>query len=165
MGREAGSARRSRRRSRVDRRVRPLYKPPARCGFSALGYAQVAQLVEHATENRSVGGSIPPLGTSFDTTRNRTANSACEIRCCDPHAFRRRWVVQSLPQNDRRSVFLGGSWVVSVSSPSTRSMTRRALTSRSRARQAHGISGSCRRMVARRRQAELPRRRDASCWL
>ena len=28
------------------------------------GGAQVAQLVEHATENRSVGGSIPPLGTS-----------------------------------------------------------------------------------------------------
>jgi hypothetical protein len=26
--------------------------------------AQVAQLVEHATENRSVGGSIPPLGTT-----------------------------------------------------------------------------------------------------
>lgn len=26
-------------------------------------WAQVAQLVEHATENRSVGGSIPPLGT------------------------------------------------------------------------------------------------------
>ena len=25
--------------------------------------AQVAQLVEHATENRGVGGSIPPLGT------------------------------------------------------------------------------------------------------
>ena len=25
--------------------------------------AQVAQLVEHATENRSVGGSTPPLGT------------------------------------------------------------------------------------------------------
>ena len=29
------------------------------------GYAQVAQLVEHATENRGVGGSIPPLGTTF----------------------------------------------------------------------------------------------------
>src|SRR5262249_38539980 len=28
-------------------------------------HAQVAQLVEHATENRSVGGSIPPLGTSL----------------------------------------------------------------------------------------------------
>lgn len=28
-----------------------------------LEHAQVAQLVEHATENRSVGGSIPPLGT------------------------------------------------------------------------------------------------------
>jgi hypothetical protein len=27
-------------------------------------HAQVAQLVEHATENRSVGGSIPPLGTN-----------------------------------------------------------------------------------------------------
>ena len=32
--------------------------PPARSPD-----AQVAQLVEHATENRSVGGSIPPLGT------------------------------------------------------------------------------------------------------
>ena len=30
--------------------------------FSA-SWAQVAQLVEHAIENRSVGGSIPPLGT------------------------------------------------------------------------------------------------------
>ena len=28
-----------------------------------LAFAQVAQLVEHATENRSVGGSIPSLGT------------------------------------------------------------------------------------------------------
>ena len=26
-------------------------------------YAQVAQLVEHCTENAGVGGSIPPLGT------------------------------------------------------------------------------------------------------
>ena len=33
---------------------------PSRFG---CGNAQVAQLVEHATENRSVGGSIPPLGT------------------------------------------------------------------------------------------------------
>lgn len=32
-------------------------------------HAQVAQLVEHATENRSVGGSIPPLGTiTLDAT-------------------------------------------------------------------------------------------------
>ena len=29
-----------------------------------VGSAQVAQLVEHATENRGVGGSIPPLGTT-----------------------------------------------------------------------------------------------------
>jgi hypothetical protein len=35
-------------------------------GFlGASRYAQVAQLVEHATENRSVGGSIPPLGTTL----------------------------------------------------------------------------------------------------
>jgi hypothetical protein len=26
--------------------------------------AQVAQLVEHVTENHGVGGSIPPLGTN-----------------------------------------------------------------------------------------------------
>ena len=32
--------------------------------LGASWYAQVAQLVEHATENRSVGGSIPPLGTN-----------------------------------------------------------------------------------------------------
>ncbi len=32
---------------------------PQGCG------AQVAQLVEHATENRSVTGSIPVLGTIF----------------------------------------------------------------------------------------------------
>jgi hypothetical protein len=28
-----------------------------------LAGAQVAQLVEHVTENHGVGGSIPPLGT------------------------------------------------------------------------------------------------------
>jgi hypothetical protein len=56
----------------VDRRFRPLYKPPARLGLWALEYAQVAQLVEHATENRSVGGSIPPLGTiSFEASSHQ----------------------------------------------------------------------------------------------
>jgi hypothetical protein len=39
----------------INRRSRPP--------FAGCGSAQVAQLVEHATENRSVGGSIPPLGT------------------------------------------------------------------------------------------------------
>jgi hypothetical protein len=37
----------------------------ARVSPAAVGCAQVAQLVEHATENRSVGGSIPPLGTTI----------------------------------------------------------------------------------------------------
>jgi hypothetical protein len=32
-------------------------------GPRAASYAQVAQLVEHVTENHGVGGSIPPLGT------------------------------------------------------------------------------------------------------
>jgi hypothetical protein len=34
----------------------------ARCVLTAPA-AQVAQLVEHVTENHGVGGSIPPLGT------------------------------------------------------------------------------------------------------
>src|SRR5215217_9417966 len=34
---------------------RPAHPPPL--------HAQVAQLVEHVTENHGVGGSIPPLGT------------------------------------------------------------------------------------------------------
>src|SRR3954453_5962442 len=46
----------------VDRTSAPDYKPPLPAPVRT-GSAQVAQLVEHATENRSVGGSIPPLGT------------------------------------------------------------------------------------------------------
>jgi hypothetical protein len=41
-----------------------LYNPPFACGGSAVRGAQVAQLVEHVTENHGVGGSIPPLGTN-----------------------------------------------------------------------------------------------------
>jgi hypothetical protein len=37
--------------------------PPSVVSPGRIRDAQVAQLVEHATENRSVGGSIPPLGT------------------------------------------------------------------------------------------------------
>ena len=40
-----------------------LYSPPPSVTACPQWHAQVAQLVEHATENRSVGGSIPPLGT------------------------------------------------------------------------------------------------------
>ena len=45
----------------LDKPQPPPYKPPS-ATLRRPG-AQVAQLVEHATENRSVGGSIPPLGT------------------------------------------------------------------------------------------------------
>ena len=33
--------------------------------YLIIYFAQVAQLVEQATENRCVGGSIPPLGTTI----------------------------------------------------------------------------------------------------
>lgn len=36
-----------------------------------MGSAQVAQLVEHVTENHGVGGSIPPLGTIVGECRER----------------------------------------------------------------------------------------------
>ena len=44
------------------------YKPPVLEPFRVYArtvrrLAQVAQLVEHVTENHGVGGSIPPLGT------------------------------------------------------------------------------------------------------
>ena len=48
-------------RLRWTKRARTAYTA-IRC-VSTASAAQVAQLVEHATENRSVGGSIPPLGT------------------------------------------------------------------------------------------------------
>ena len=44
--------------------ARALLGPPFRAGFGA----QVAQLVEHVTENHGVGGSIPPLGTTHVTS-------------------------------------------------------------------------------------------------
>ena len=44
----------------LDKPQNGAYKPNSR---SNGGKARVAQLVEHATENRSVGGSIPPPGT------------------------------------------------------------------------------------------------------
>ena len=43
--------------------IDPLYPRSSRCRLREPAAAQVAQLVEHATENRSVGGSIPSLGT------------------------------------------------------------------------------------------------------
>ena len=51
------------RRGVLDRAESSLYNPPAHLARNRGSGAQVAQLVEHATENRSVGGSIPPLGT------------------------------------------------------------------------------------------------------
>ena len=49
----------------LDRPESTLYNAPRFTHPALRGRfgAQVAQLVEHAIENRSVGGSIPPLGT------------------------------------------------------------------------------------------------------
>jgi hypothetical protein len=101
--RPRGCATWCRRRSVVDRAARPDYKPalPGRDPRSA----QVAQLVEHATENRSVGGSIPPLGTirrphwPIRVVRNRF-----QPRCADvPRARTAANAVQGfLAQTTRR---------------------------------------------------------------
>jgi hypothetical protein len=65
-------------RSVVDRAVLPDYKPPLPQAASLVkGNAQVAQLVEHATENRSVGGSIPPLGTMAPSAVFRHSPVTC----------------------------------------------------------------------------------------
>jgi hypothetical protein len=52
---------------RLDRPKPSLYNPRAslKPAVSAGFGAQVAQLVEHVTENHGVGGSIPPLGTKI----------------------------------------------------------------------------------------------------
>jgi hypothetical protein len=52
----------------------------------APGSAQVAQLVEHATENRSVGGSIPPLGTiKINNLDNSTAIAEIVVSALCPY--------------------------------------------------------------------------------
>ena len=54
---------------RMENLTNQYYEQMGTPGMARLRYhaasanAQVAQLVEHATENRSVGGSTPPLGT------------------------------------------------------------------------------------------------------
>ena len=51
--------------SRIAASGRAMIVVPLRSGFPSSG--EVAQLVEHTTENRSVDGSIPPLATIFLT--------------------------------------------------------------------------------------------------
>jgi hypothetical protein len=51
------------RAARLDSRKSSLYNAPPFPESGGRG-AQVAQLVEHCTENAGVGGSIPPLGTT-----------------------------------------------------------------------------------------------------
>ena len=52
-----------RHRKALASRARLHYKSGPRAVRDAALPAQVAQLVEHVTENHGVGGSIPPLGT------------------------------------------------------------------------------------------------------
>ena len=47
----------------LDRPQPSLYNARRRANLRFAAGAQVAQLVEHVTENHGVGGSIPPLGT------------------------------------------------------------------------------------------------------
>ncbi len=84
------------------------------------GHGQVAQLVEHTTENRGVGGSIPPLTTNTDSgscgpIRDRircfgrlsfTAlpGATIQIRANSTRAVRRLWITQAGSQPGRRTV-------------------------------------------------------------
>src|SRR5690606_33669689 len=68
---------------RLDKPSPPLYK-------ARRSWAQVAQLVEHATENRSVGGSTPSLGTisSFSHQMNRGLRPRSGLRSIAASATR-----------------------------------------------------------------------------
>ena len=57
-------------------------------GYGQRPGAQVAQLVEHATENRSVGGSIPPLGTMLPAGLAATAGCANNAAGAKPTLWR-----------------------------------------------------------------------------
>ena len=59
-----------RHRKALASRARLHYKSGPRAGRDAALPAQVAQLVEHVTENHGVGGSIPPLGTTKQPPKN-----------------------------------------------------------------------------------------------
>ena len=73
----------------------PPMSSPGGCG------AQVAQLVEHATENRSVGGSIPPLGTIIKTVAFYFIDWGSSVRSgCDG--------VGLTPLGGHPEVFVGG---------------------------------------------------------
>src|SRR3546814_10863760 len=71
---------------RLDKPRPPLYK-------ARRSWAQVAQLVEHATENRSVGGSTPSLGTISpypvvsDIERSRRTRSGAAPRRREQAAY------------------------------------------------------------------------------
>src|SRR6185437_10741252 len=80
--------------------------------------AQVAQLVEHAIENRSVGGSIPPLGTIILTTQLllRSADRAApEAFPPSPgmssFSFRAlvKWASREAASSRQRRIYCGGA--------------------------------------------------------
>jgi hypothetical protein len=48
-----------------------------------MAWAQVAQLVEHCTENAGVGGSIPPLGTTIFQTMPAKLPNFRKSLCCN----------------------------------------------------------------------------------
>ena len=75
--------------------LRPArWTPPGPCPYNRARFAlrahragpgaQVAQLVEHVTENHGVGGSIPPLGTTppprFISLRRHSSRSLTLFR-------------------------------------------------------------------------------------
>ena len=56
-------------------------------GFEPLPgrqYALVAQLVEHVTENHSVGGSIPPQGTIYAVVAQLVERHLAKVEVASP---------------------------------------------------------------------------------
>ena len=102
--------------------TRPISPPPAKWR------AQVAQLVEHATENRSVGGSIPPLGTIAPLSYGSMPQTSIDERVALTRASTAAgfWHLFALHPPVGRRIFKGHFWL--MSSPQTfDGMTARAV--------------------------------------
>jgi hypothetical protein len=71
---------------------KPDYTRVCRLAVRAQTDARVAQLVEHAIENRSVGGSTPSPGTTVTSVLN-IGLRACPVRAIVVKPWPKRWGV------------------------------------------------------------------------
>jgi hypothetical protein len=76
----------------LDRPQPSLYNARRRANLRFAAGAQVAQLVEHVTENHGVGGSIPPLGTIDFSHLHQKSESELDSFSAELDTFVRRLV-------------------------------------------------------------------------